>query len=176
MTKIKNIAKVFVLGFILISNYAFAFSDTTKIRSKILKTATQISNYKTVDDEAVGAAGQMTIQYKNFRILSQAATDKELVSLTEFENEKVKVYAFWALAKRNYSDIKTILETHIADTSRFDFYSGCINQPYRVNYFFLEVLTPKVIDENCLKLSSQEIKIYSKRIIEITGKERFTGL
>ena len=57
------------------SVHAFA-GDTTEIRKHILKVAKQIAKYKTVDNKAVGFAGQTSEQYKRFYFLSQQATDK----------------------------------------------------------------------------------------------------
>ena len=172
MAKHQNIAGLLFVTLSFVTNLSFGSYDTTEVRKSILRIAAKISKYKTVDDRAVGFAGNMTEQYKRFNSLTQVATDKELIILTDHKSEKVRAYAFWASAKRNYTDIKTILEKHLGDTSRFDYYSGCMYTPQKVNYFFLDVLTPNNIDPYCFKLTSNEIHSYLKRIDEIVEQKR----
>jgi len=166
-----------IAGFLFVTlsfaaNICFATQDTIHIRKSILRIAIKISKYKTVDDRAVGFAGLMTDQYNRFYSLMQLATDNELITLTDHKNEKVRAYAFWALAKRNFSDIKIILEKHLCDTTSFDFYAGCLQTPQRVNYFFLDILTPNHVDELCFKLTENEIKSYYKRIAEAIEQKK----
>jgi hypothetical protein len=151
-----------------VTNFCFAASDTTKVRSSVIHLANKISKYKTVDDRVVGFAGVASEQYKRFYSLTQLAIDDELISLTDYKNEKVRAYAFWALAKRNYKDIKTILEKHLSDTTSFDFFQGCIQSPQRINYFFLDILTPNHIDAFCFKLTTKEVNDYYKKIMDTT--------
>lgn len=75
------------------SVHSFA-RDTTEIRKQIMKVAKQIAKYKTVDNKAVGFAGQTSEQYKRFYFLSQQATDNELLALTDHDNPKVRAYSF----------------------------------------------------------------------------------
>ena len=135
-------------------------SDTTEIRKQILKVAKEIAKYKTVDNKAIGFAGLTSEQYKRFYFLTQQATDNELLALVEHENPKVRAYAFWALAKQQYKDIKSVLDRHMDDTASFEFFSGCIQGTQRVNYFMLDVLTPDNVDAFCYKLTRQDVFNY----------------
>jgi len=177
MTRLQNIVGLLLVTLSFVTNICNATPDTMKIRESIVRIAEKISKYKTVDDKAVGFAGLATDQYKRFYSFTQQATDNELVILTDHYNEKVRAYAFWALAKRNFIDIRIVLDKHLGDTTSFDFYSGCMVTSERINYFFLEVLTPDHIDQLCIKLSDKEINNYYKRITDITEqKKKLAGI
>jgi hypothetical protein len=142
--------------------------DSTEIRQQILKVASQISKNRTVDDRAIGFAGQTSEQYKRFDFLVQQATENELITLTGHENAKVRAYAFWALAKRHYKDSKAILEKHLSDTASFVFFSGCDQGSEQVNHFFLDLLTPNHVDVFCYKLTWQEAYDYYDKMRNAT--------
>jgi hypothetical protein len=177
MTKQLNIARLLFVTLSFVANLSYATDDTNQVRRTILQITKKISKYKTVDDNAVGFAGQTTEQYKRLISLTQLATVNELIILTDHKSEKVRVYAFWALAKRKYSNIIQILENHLGDTATIEFYSGCMLTPKRVNYFFLDVLTPTHIDEESLKLTTKEVNNYYRKITEATEqKKKLAGI
>ena len=177
MSKHLNIAGLLFVTLSFVANICYAKGDTNQISKPILRIAKKIAKYKTVDDNAVGFAGRTTEQYKRLLSLTQLASDNELVILTDHANEKVRAYAFWALAKRKYSNILQILEKHLGDTSTIEFYSGCMMTPKRVNYFYLDVLTPTHIDEDSFKLTTQEINKYYRKITEATEqKKKLAGI
>ena len=143
-------------------------NDTTEIRESILCIADEISKYRAVDVSHVGYVGFRSKQYERFYSLTQIATDNELIVLTDHKDEKVRAYTFWALGKRNYSDIKIILEKHLTDTASFVFHQGCVFRSQKVNYFFLDILTPNRVDEFCFKLTTQEVSHIYQKIKEMT--------
>jgi cell division protein FtsL len=116
---LKKIGISFTL--LVLSIFCFGSYDSLKVRKSILALANKISKYKTIDDGAIGYAGEMSQQYKQFKNLLEIATDNELIILTDNKNENVRVYSFWALAKRSYKGITTILEKHLHDSAKIDF-------------------------------------------------------
>jgi hypothetical protein len=116
----------------------------------------QISAYPSVDCAAVDIGGVETEQYKRFLWLKRFTTEQELIELTKYDNGKVKAYAFWALADRNYPNCKAILEQHLKDTTSFQFSSGCLGNTKFINLFYLSCLSSK--------LSDNEIALYKKEI------------
>lgn len=61
--------------------------------------------------------------YHPYRYLRDTATTEDLLKLTDFKNPFVKLYAFSALEKRNYSGLFPIILKHLNDTTEFYVYS-----------------------------------------------------
>jgi hypothetical protein len=120
--------------------------------------------FAVVHDAAIGPAGVETTVYQHFKKLQAKATDKELINLTDHDSASVRVYAYWALAKRKNTEIKHILTKHINDTAEFWYISGCSPDPERVNKFYLDLVNPEYNTPDCIKLTTQEIEAFSKVI------------
>ena len=117
-----------------------------------------------VHDAAIGYSGEETTVYKHFKKLQAKATDKELINLTDHDSATVRAYAYWALAKRKNPEVKNILTRHINDTTEFWFVSGCSPDLEKVNKFYLDLVNPEYYTPDCIKLTSQEMKKFSKII------------
>lgn len=118
-----------------------------------------LASYNSVDDEGVGYGGIKSSTYKDFERLMEMSTNDELVRLTDHRVAAVRVYAFWALAKKKNPKVKDILANHLSDTSRFVYFSGCLISEEQVNQFYLNLLSPNRIDSGCFKLLEEEVEI-----------------
>lgn len=164
----------YLLAFVLIFSFAcnnnreasnsITVVDTSILRPQILNLSNEIALHKSVNTAAVGVAGAETDQWRRFDSLIKLGTDDELVALVDHSSANVRAYAFWALAKRKFKNIKPLLDKHISDTATFHFFSGCELGTERINMFFLNVMTPQHIDLDCIKLSAKEVAEYHKKI------------
>lgn len=133
-----------------------SFGDV-QVSVSLIPIIDSLVNYSVVEDEAIGFAGEKSEVYKHFEELLNHATDEELVKLTNHKIPSIRAYAFWGLAKKRNSMVKELIMKHLDDTIRFSFMSGCSIREVPVNTFFLQILTPNYIDNDCLKLKKSEI-------------------
>ncbi len=91
-------------------------------------------------------------QYSRFLQLNEIATMEDLVTLTDDDSPAVRGYAFWALAKRNYPDLKTIFLAHLDDRTTVLQRNGCMVGKESVISFMKQVVTPYMYDYDCMKL------------------------
>ena len=116
---------------------------------------------KTVSEvvERIAKAGSLGFdqdaQYSHFVILNDVATDEELVALTSNDSPAVRGYAFWALAKRDYTELKSIFIAHIEDKSPVFQKNGCMIGKESVISFMKQVVTPYMYDQDCMKLDDE---------------------
>jgi hypothetical protein len=123
-----------------------------------------LAKYKRVDNSYIGFVGDKSIIYKTFENLCSTATDGDLIRLTAHSSPSVRVYAFWALSKRNSKELFNIIQLHRKDRSKFAFWSGCDGGVEQVNTFLLNLVTPGLIDAQTGKLSWSEIEKLKKEI------------
>lgn len=121
-------------GFLSVVKSIFSGSDNKrwakefekdKIRPEVLKLADQIAEVGTVESAYVGYGGSPSAQYKKYEAMASASADQELVELTDHPSPAVRVYAFKALLKRDYSPLFPIIERHLTDDVTFQTQSGC---------------------------------------------------
>lgn len=94
-------------------------------------------------------------QYQRFLKLNESATDDELILLTDHAVPAVRGYAFWALAKRNYPDLRSIFVAHRDDKASVFQKNGCMVGNESVISFMKQVVTPYMYDLNCMKLDDE---------------------
>ena len=164
MTKSFYYIGVLIGMFLFDENSCFAKDDSLKLRQNIRRLARKISHYKTVDFGLVGFSPVNTKQYERSMTLSGQATDRELVLLTDHKSPKVRVYAFDILAARKHKDLKSILEKHILDSAIFTSRSGCMRGTDRVNWHFLDRLTPRANRDTDITLSNEEVEYYKNKM------------
>ena len=116
-------------------------ADSTLSPQQLNKIVSEIAEEDKVYEDHTGYGGGTSNQYSRFDSLKKFATTSQLINLTKHKNVAVQVYAFMALERRNYSDIKIILEQSLNNTQTFIYFpGGCMGGPHHVNIFFLEQL------------------------------------
>jgi len=94
-------------------------------------------------------------QYDRYIRLNESASEDELVMLTDHNSPAVRGYAFWALAKRNYPDLRSIFMAHLDDKAPVFQKNGCMVGNESVISFMKQVVTPYMYDPNCMKLDDE---------------------
>lgn len=143
--------------------------DRKLVRPEINRIASKIAKEASLDTEHVYYSGVTTKQFLRFKKLLKNAEVKELVALTGHKSPYVRVYSFWALAKREYPDVKQIILNHKDDKELIDTQQGCIGSTRDVVGTMLTIVTPNYWDLDCIKLSEQEIEqlyfnLYGKKV------------
>ena len=109
-----------------------------------------------MDGKAVSIDGHQSLQYKQFLLLKNFATEDELVELINHKSGNVKAYAFEALCDINSNRCKKVFEQHLSDKTKIQEFSGCIQFEKYINIFYFELLSKK--------LNPKEIANYKKRL------------
>ena len=123
-----------------------------------MKIVENLSFFDRLEDEYIGEGWEESEVYKSFVHLLDVATNEELIKLLQYNNASVRAYSFLALAKNQYPEMKVLLEEHVNDTTGFHYQSGCLIGEEQINRFYIDILTPQMIDNNCFNLSTKEIK------------------
>ena len=111
MTKLTYILSFAMVTIFLSPRLCLGFGDTTKMRNDELRQVVDaIASYNKVEDRAIGESAKPSEQYKRFEILYNRCTDNQLLFLINHRNSVVKAYVFWALSKRQYSDIQVLAD------------------------------------------------------------------
>lgn len=79
-----------------------------------------------VESSHLGAAGTYSETYATYERLQEISSDTTLRNYTSHPNPKVRIYAMWALAKKNKAMALQELPKHITDNSMVYYQSGCI--------------------------------------------------
>ncbi|MGV3611482.1 MAG: hypothetical protein ACO1N0_11060 [Fluviicola sp.] len=141
------------------------------VRPKIARIVKGIAKDNVLKSEGVGYAGVRTKQWDRFVALEGKATDEELISLTDHENEVVRCYSFHALVGRNTADLLPIVLKHLSDTMKVNIFYGCIKSRKMVGDYFLDLVTPQHADLKAYELTETEkekvdsILIFDKGIV-----------
>ena len=127
-----------LFGIFLVAISADGQDSTLTLGKKTKKYADRLATSSSVITELDGDG---PADYEHFK---SVATTNELVLLTDDSNPIIRVYAFRALADRNYSKIQEIFYRHKLDTvRRYDITPGsCIMMKLGVNQFMLDNLHP----------------------------------
>jgi len=136
--------------------------DTSNINVEQLSK--QIANYNAVESRYVGFEGRVSAQYQRFEMLCLKASQDDLLKLMKHANSTVRAYSFWALSRKNYPYIKSILDKNIHDTATIKYTTGDMVSIFPIKNFYLTLLTRNQLDDSCMKLSENDLKLYSERI------------
>ena len=134
-----------------------------KISKSILQIAKDMAKENEVHNAAISVAGEKTLQYRRFEGLVKKATLNELLELVEHPNPAVRVYAFWALAKREFEKLEAVLMAHAADDQLVYHIQGCLGGDIKVIDFMQKVVTPEMIDWECKKLNAAALDRLQER-------------
>ena len=147
-------------------------NDTLRMQRKnnILTFVDCIASNGQVENNSIGFGGGQSASYNCFLELNKIASDQDLIVLTQHLKPTVRCYAFWALCKRKYKDIRTVLTPMLKDTASIHYQSGCIVMGDNVVNFCLDILTPEMIDNNCFKLSDNEVQKLRPGYVELKIK------
>lgn len=91
-------------------------------------------------------------QHARFIKLEKSADTDQLVLLTDHDSPAVRGYAFWALARRSYPDLRSIFIAHLDDKAKVFQKNGCMVGDESVISFMKQVVTPYMYDPDCMKL------------------------
>lgn len=98
--------------------------------------------------------------YLNFIMLAQSASTNELIELTCHPAPVIRCYSFWALSKRDSSNLTSIILAHVNDTTlQVNAYMGSFYAIFSVKEFFLNVISNEHYNSSKVKLSSREKRI-----------------
>lgn len=106
----------------------------------------------------VGFDGATTPQYQHFVTLSQTASDLELLELCDHENAVVRAYAFWALARRQYAGLDSVLLAHARDEDLISEIQGGVINRIPVIEFMQWIVRPDMMDGSGTKLDPEVLQ------------------
>lgn len=155
--------------------------DISRISEPTEAIVNKIAAVNILMSEAVGGAGTRPEQFDFFTELVERGTRDELVELTNHPNGVVRCYAFWALSFNRRVKLLPIVINHINDTTYVRTQFGCIVGQERVGDFFIDLVTPRLIDGNSNKLSQVELKyldsllIYTPNTLEAKNRAILRG-
>jgi len=124
-----------------------------QLRPQINKLANAIAE-NVIHSAAVGYTGEKTIEYDRFEQLYNSTTSDECLILISHRNAAVRGYAFWALAKKHYTDLDAVYEKLSDDNTLVHVMQGCLGDLVPLHEFTRWVVTPKMFDLECKKLNS----------------------
>ncbi|WPP47978.1 hypothetical protein [Catalinimonas niigatensis] len=150
------------------------------IRTEILDTVKLIENYGDVTNGVVGYSGKTPQQWHRRQWLMQNATDKELLTLTDYPSGAVKATAYEGLFRKDNSNrYDSILKALNDTTTFFNYQVGCegnitlLSEYLMTNVLFLDDSKPTPpkplrFKEYTDKLSKEELdqvkRMYKNRI------------
>lgn len=164
----KVIITIISLTIPLIVNGQYDFNNDLVSR-QILSLTNKISKAERFDSKYVYYEAKTTEQYKRFEKLTEIATVDELKELMNHKSPYVRVYSFWALAKKHYDKLDSIILSHKDDNAIIETQSGCIGYQDNVVHLIIEIVTPNYWDMECKKLTKGQLedlylKIYNKKV------------
>ncbi len=129
-------------------------ADTVEngIPEHILHLADTLAAVNQIHGPYVGFDGETTEQYKNFVKLSELACPDELLLLTSHDNAVVRGYAFWALARQQYTDLDKVLLNHARDETLVREVQGGMITRVPLIEFMQWVVDPDMFEEDSKKL------------------------
>ncbi len=105
----------------------------------------ELRRAETLDDVAVGEAGDRTATYASYETLRAKASEEQLVELTDDENVVVRCYAFRALVEREATvDTFEIVKRHLDDRSPVVTFRGCFVRAEPVGDVMVQDLLDKL--------------------------------
>lgn len=115
-----------------------------------------IEKGSTVESSHIGEGGVPSKQWEKYEQLKKVANADQLIPLTNHKSPAVRCYAFQALAAKSSGKVFNVLLAHLTDTSKVKTQSGCILSNEFVGDYFIEVVTPRRIENDIYKLTSKE--------------------
>jgi len=139
-----------------------------RIRPHIAHIAKKLNNASLVHfGYAVGYAGRLESNNKYYKLylkLTRIARTKELVALAEQHGQKIVVYAFSILHKRQFPELKDIFLQHRNDSTWYWTAGGCTGVLNRINWFMLQRMRPIEKEGTKNFLSKEEYEELQKEI------------
>jgi len=97
-----------------------------KISKEVIQLADKLGETNQISTASAGLRGTNPKSSKgNFSGLEEKATINELIQLLEHPKPSVRGYTFWALSKREYEDLESIIIKHEQDKKNIFFISSC---------------------------------------------------
>lgn len=131
---------------------------------KLTRLIQEIAKENTITGSAVGFSGETPEQWKRFEKLTEIASNKELINLTDNSNGTVRCYAFHALCLRNDSSCFSILLDHLTDNEYVYTFFGCIQDGEPAGDYFFDCCYVG-FNENSFKLTDRQIEIVDSILI-----------
>ena len=128
----------FAIFILLLGIIACKEKSQSKIISQVVE---EIAAENVLKGPAVGVAGIRPEQWERFEFLKSAASDEELLGLTDHTNAVVRCYSFLALAEKNTIDLLPVVLKHLEDSAVVHTFFGCLSGSQRTGDFFLETVT-----------------------------------
>jgi len=118
-----------------------------------------ISDISIVQSKNIGYGGTLSENYQSFEKIKKIATIKELVELTNNENDVIACYASWALVDNSYEDLDVIFEKFIQNNIEITFEGGCTIYPEKIYHllysrYYKKNFVTKEVDRVFIKLDS----------------------
>lgn len=126
-----------------------------------LKISSLIDSIATVDQvhsAFVGFEGKKTEQYMRFERLIETADCQELLACTQYPNATVRAYAFWALARRQYAGLDSVLLAHARDEDLISEIQGGVINRIPVIEFMQWIVRPDMMDGSGTKLDPEVLQ------------------
>ncbi|WP_109700387.1 hypothetical protein [Chitinophaga deserti] len=147
--------------------------DHGTISHKTAELISAIEKVNVLKGPVIGDGGERPMQYENFELLEKAATQKELITLTDHPNPTVRCYAFWALNNRGDVKLLPIVLKHFNDTAIVKMHFGCIGSYNKVGDYFVESIRPVYRRDDTLRLKPEEYA-YLDSMLLFTPNELFS--
>ncbi len=129
-----------------------------------MEFANQLAKYNQVSGGIENLQGEIVAPYDKYYELRKKATDKELVSLTDYPNGVVRCYVFDELAKRKYNALFPILIKHLRDTCTVETQFGDVGDYTSVGDYFINTASRKDTSAH-FTLNKNELKIIDSLLI-----------
>jgi hypothetical protein len=160
----RTLRLIYSLLIILISIYVSGQVDSIDYSPKLVGLIHEISKENTITGNAVGYSGETPEQWKRFEKLSEIASNKELIDLTDHSNGTVRCYAFHALCLRNDNSCFSILLNHLTDNEYVYTFFGCIQDGEPAGDYFFDCCSVG-FNENSFKLSDKQLETVDSVLI-----------
>ncbi|MDG1571033.1 hypothetical protein OZ410_01795 [Robiginitalea sp. M366] len=130
--------------------------------------ADSLAKVNRVHGPYVGFNGETTNQYRNFLQLTETASEGQLLELCNHDNAVVRAYAFWGLARNQFTRLDSLLLAHARDEAPVSEVQGGVITRIPLVDFMQWVVDPNMMDTRSKKLDPAVIR----RLAELRFADR----
>jgi hypothetical protein len=135
-------------------------SDSVRNARDLNELVYRISQESDVEEGYIGIEGRKSTQPNYSHMLALWADTNQLVKLTNHSCAIVKLFSFEALLEKGYPNLKTILQSHIADIQVYSLHSGCTVEQVPINFAFFNMLSPSLNKIETTSFKNELLKKY----------------
>ena len=144
--------------------------DPSKITRSTKNIVSKIAAVNELMGSAVYYEGRRPKQFDYFVELEKTASKQELLALTDYPNAVVRCYACWALTHDSTVDLFPVIIRHLNDDSLVFTQFGCIGSSQAAGDFFIELVTPELIDLEAKKLPEEKRRLLDSFLLFVPNR------